>query len=442
MARIRCRACGKGYSYQGDCCPNCGAFNRRPQRGYIGADGDYHAVDDKVCFEQKVCYEEQAEKAWKASPDRKPERKKSSASAERTTAVKRPSAVKRPNTKKFGADDVNDTIDRFTRTAGEQAKKIAAQFLDDEDNSAAAEAVKGFAEKMRQSRAGGVRRGATRSKGNPLVVIIVIVVIFVINMVIRVVDDIDLTPQREPAYPDHYETISAEPAQEMYYNDYGSTFRLEDGTEFTAFTTDVHIGSLGGGTVSVYCDADAERFTPVLTDEWTGSSYTHNGITEWQENNYEVYFQVNDHDPNDYWYSFSYVDGDTGESYRIAEFGSDDAWFYGADGSRENEFMGVNFVEFMLSDGVMVNATIAGEYADGTLTMAVTHDDDAGRLWPYVWNGEYGNEEYYAPVESEESDGLYTYVFDVSYFNDGPVWFCYMDGNDEEIYPLVEFHPQ
>ena len=77
MATIQCKACGKHYSYEKEgCCPNCGAYNRRPKRERVNADGTVQHMSDaayekrnraagKVCFEekecheQKVCYEDQ-----------------------------------------------------------------------------------------------------------------------------------------------------------------------------------------------------------------------------------------------------------------------------------------------------------------------------------------------------------------------------------------------
>lgn len=79
MVMVKCKACGKRYDYkQHGCCPECGAYNRPPQRNRVGADGVvYHMSDkdflnnsaerrrsqgSKVCFEQEVCYEDQAKK--------------------------------------------------------------------------------------------------------------------------------------------------------------------------------------------------------------------------------------------------------------------------------------------------------------------------------------------------------------------------------------------
>ena len=70
MATIQCKACGKHYSYEKEgCCPNCGAYNRRPKRERVNADGTIQHMTDaayekrskaagKVCFEEKECYEE------------------------------------------------------------------------------------------------------------------------------------------------------------------------------------------------------------------------------------------------------------------------------------------------------------------------------------------------------------------------------------------------
>lgn len=77
MPNIRCKTCGRTYSYEKQgMCPKCGAYNRPPRRERVDPDGSIHYLDDrsaitgavpnhprdKVCFEEKVCYEEQAKK--------------------------------------------------------------------------------------------------------------------------------------------------------------------------------------------------------------------------------------------------------------------------------------------------------------------------------------------------------------------------------------------
>ena len=74
---VKCKACGKRYDYkEHGCCPECGAYNRPPQRNRVDVDGTVHHMSDadflenrearrrsqgeKVCFEQDVCYEDQA----------------------------------------------------------------------------------------------------------------------------------------------------------------------------------------------------------------------------------------------------------------------------------------------------------------------------------------------------------------------------------------------
>ena len=87
MVLVKCKACSKRYDYhQHGCCPECGAYNRPPQRNRVGADGAVHHMNDadfldntqrrrnsqsgKVCFERDVCFEDQArgvrsgEKPW------------------------------------------------------------------------------------------------------------------------------------------------------------------------------------------------------------------------------------------------------------------------------------------------------------------------------------------------------------------------------------------
>lgn len=77
MPIIRCKTCGRTYSYEKQgMCPKCGAYNRAPRRERIDPDGSIHYLDDrsaitgavpnhprdKVCCEKKVCYEEQTKK--------------------------------------------------------------------------------------------------------------------------------------------------------------------------------------------------------------------------------------------------------------------------------------------------------------------------------------------------------------------------------------------
>lgn len=77
MPNIRCKTCGRTYSYEKQgMCPKCGAYNRPPRRERIDPDGSIHYLDDrsaitgavpnhprdKVCYEKKVCYEEQTKK--------------------------------------------------------------------------------------------------------------------------------------------------------------------------------------------------------------------------------------------------------------------------------------------------------------------------------------------------------------------------------------------
>lgn len=77
MPIIRCKTCGRTYSYEKQgMCPKCGAYNRPPRRERVDPDGSIHYLDDrsaitgavpnhprdKVCYEKKVCYEEQTKK--------------------------------------------------------------------------------------------------------------------------------------------------------------------------------------------------------------------------------------------------------------------------------------------------------------------------------------------------------------------------------------------
>ena len=77
MPNLRCKTCGRTYSYEKQgMCPKCGAYNRPPRRERVDPDGSVHYLDDrsaitgaapnhprdKVCYEKKVCYEEQTKK--------------------------------------------------------------------------------------------------------------------------------------------------------------------------------------------------------------------------------------------------------------------------------------------------------------------------------------------------------------------------------------------
>lgn len=76
MTTIKCKACGKGYSYhKSDLCPRCGAYNRPSSRLRVDFDADGNAEllsekeflrqseagkkREKVCYEHKECHEDQ-----------------------------------------------------------------------------------------------------------------------------------------------------------------------------------------------------------------------------------------------------------------------------------------------------------------------------------------------------------------------------------------------
>lgn len=78
MANVHCQSCGRTYDYEKyGCCPNCGAYNRRPRREWVDVDGTVHhgarkqekvCYEKKTCHEEKVCFEEQARPARKKNP--------------------------------------------------------------------------------------------------------------------------------------------------------------------------------------------------------------------------------------------------------------------------------------------------------------------------------------------------------------------------------------
>ena len=74
MPNIKCKACGRRYSYHNsDLCPHCGAYNRPPHRMRVDFDKDGKAEilnereflrqseagrqREKVCYERKECHE-------------------------------------------------------------------------------------------------------------------------------------------------------------------------------------------------------------------------------------------------------------------------------------------------------------------------------------------------------------------------------------------------
>ena len=47
MTRVRCKGCGRRYSYEtSGCCPHCGAYNRPPHRQSVKADGTVYRVQE------------------------------------------------------------------------------------------------------------------------------------------------------------------------------------------------------------------------------------------------------------------------------------------------------------------------------------------------------------------------------------------------------------
>ena len=61
MATLRCKSCGRVYSYEKNgTCPKCGAYNRPPRKEIVDPDGSirYVTTEQKVCYEEKECHEE------------------------------------------------------------------------------------------------------------------------------------------------------------------------------------------------------------------------------------------------------------------------------------------------------------------------------------------------------------------------------------------------
>ena len=98
MANVHCQSCGRTYDYEKyGCCPNCGAYNRRPRREWVDVDGTVHhgaskqekvCYEKKTCYEKKVCFEEQARPAKKKNPLRQLEQEFHKASMIRSCQAK------------------------------------------------------------------------------------------------------------------------------------------------------------------------------------------------------------------------------------------------------------------------------------------------------------------------------------------------------------------
>ncbi len=61
MATLRCKSCGRVYSYEKNgTCPRCGAYNRPPRKEIVEPDGTirYVTTESKVCYEEKECHED------------------------------------------------------------------------------------------------------------------------------------------------------------------------------------------------------------------------------------------------------------------------------------------------------------------------------------------------------------------------------------------------
>lgn len=74
MALLRCKACGKLYSYEKEgFCPKCGAYNRPPRKEWVDADGSIHYMKQRQADSgavphhdgKKVCFEQETERPRK-----------------------------------------------------------------------------------------------------------------------------------------------------------------------------------------------------------------------------------------------------------------------------------------------------------------------------------------------------------------------------------------
>lgn len=74
MALLRCKACGKLYSYEKEgFCPKCGAYNRPPRKEWVDPDGSIHYMNQRDADSgavpahsgKKVCFEQETERSHK-----------------------------------------------------------------------------------------------------------------------------------------------------------------------------------------------------------------------------------------------------------------------------------------------------------------------------------------------------------------------------------------
>ena len=73
MANIKCKSCGKRYSYhQSDLCPHCGAYNRPASRMRVDFDQDGNAelLHEKDFLRQSAAGRKREKSATKVRPAR------------------------------------------------------------------------------------------------------------------------------------------------------------------------------------------------------------------------------------------------------------------------------------------------------------------------------------------------------------------------------------
>ncbi|MFR6087330.1 MAG: hypothetical protein ACLUIX_08955 [Oscillospiraceae bacterium] len=107
MANVHCQSCGRTYDYEKyGCCPNCGAYNRRPRREWVDVDGTVHhgaRKQEKVCYEKRpVTRRRSASRSRPVPPGKEPARQLEQElhKAERTVRQAAPGRAMHPGRRK------------------------------------------------------------------------------------------------------------------------------------------------------------------------------------------------------------------------------------------------------------------------------------------------------------------------------------------------------
>ncbi len=246
MAMIRCKACGKLYSYEKEgCCPGCGAYNRPPKRERVNPDGTVQHMTDaeyarrrkaagkvcfeeKECYEQKVCYEDQA---------RRGKRSASSAHADRRETVH--------------AHDAAGSVSGTGHTA-------AADLL----------------RQMTAARSGS--RGKNKARTLPRLIIAIIIIISMTSGILETV--FNRISDKLPWNDDPAAHVPVEDPAEYYDYDaaMGETLTMADGTTFTVdgWTVDDAGKTVSVSSTVAFADSDHSFYPSLLCTDADGDEVT------------------------------------------------------------------------------------------------------------------------------------------------------------------------